>query len=392
MEPLIAVPYEAAHDRVLELVAEEPQPLAFLLHFLQANFTGFAQADDSRNVERAGAHAAFVSSAVNHRREFHARVLSPHVERADAFGAVDFVRRNGEQVDAVFLHVHGDFADGLNGVHMKEDFLFLGDFADFRDGLDDADFVVRVHDGDENRLGSDRAAEIVEVNQAVGRDGQIGDVAAGFFQALADVEHGLVLGRLGDDVIAVLAALFTKRVCDALDREVVRFGRAAGEDDLPGIGADQPGDLSAGIFDRFLGLPAEFVIAACRVAEFLGEIGQHGLEHARINRRRGLIVHVDREFDRHRDSILVRLGRGVQQVGKPAVAPFDSADWIEHPLNMDDNDKTETETETEKTEGLTTELTEEAQSARRKTKPEQRRQKAITAETQRTQRSAEHKD
>ena len=61
------------------------------------------------------------------------------------------------------------------------------------------------------------------------------------------------------------------------------------------IGADQPGDLSAGIFDRFLGLPAEFVIAAGGVAEFLGEIGQHGLEHARINRRRGLIVHVDRE-------------------------------------------------------------------------------------------------
>ena len=53
------------------------------------------------------------------------------------------------------------------------------------------------------------------------------------------------------------------------------------------------------------------------------------------------------------------------------MAPFDSADWIEHPLNMDDND--ETETETEKTEGLTTELTEEDKTRATKAKGYYRR-------------------
>ena len=52
-----------------------------------------AQADDARHVQRARAHAALVAAAVHLRGQLHARILAPHVERADALRAVHLVRR-----------------------------------------------------------------------------------------------------------------------------------------------------------------------------------------------------------------------------------------------------------------------------------------------------------
>ncbi len=50
------------------------------------------------------------------------------------------------------------------------------------------------------------------------------------------------------------------------------------------VGADQRGDLLAGGLHRLLGVPAERVALGGGVAELLGEVGQHRLEHPRIDR------------------------------------------------------------------------------------------------------------
>ncbi len=100
---------------------------------------------------------------------------------------------------------------------------------------------------------------------------------------------------------------FAVHLRDALDREVVRFGRAGGEDDLLRRAADQLRDLLARLVDGLLGFPAELVVAAGRIAEDLAEVRQHGFEHARVHRRRRVVVHVDRQ--RHAGGQrLVRLG------------------------------------------------------------------------------------
>ena len=83
-----------------------------------------------------------------------------------------------------------------------------------------------------------------------------------------------MLGLDGDDVVALLLV----ELGHALDREVVRLGRAGGEDDLLVVAADQRRDLLARVLDRGLGLPAERVVAARRVAEVLGEVRQHRLD------------------------------------------------------------------------------------------------------------------
>ena len=74
-----------------------------------------------------------------------------------------------------------------------------------------------------------RRAQLVEIDEAVGVDAEPRHAPALALEPLARVEHRLVLGRDGDDVIAAVAAA---RAAHALEREVVGLGGAAGEDDL----------------------------------------------------------------------------------------------------------------------------------------------------------------
>ncbi len=157
-----------------------------------------------------------MAAAVNLLGELDARVAAADVQRADALGAVDLVAGEREQVDVVRLHVDGDLADGLHGVGVEDDALLVAELADLGDGLDDADLVVRVHDADEDGLVVHGALQVFDVDEAVGLHGQVGDAVAGLFEALAGVERGLVLGDLGDDVVAALAV----HLGDALDGEV----------------------------------------------------------------------------------------------------------------------------------------------------------------------------
>ena len=72
--------------------------------------------------------------------------------------------------------------------------------------------------------------------------------------------------------------------------------------------------------DRLLRLPAVGVAAARRVAEALGEPRQHRLEHPRIERRRRVVVHVDRT--RHRPRPL--------RADRAPASPLRSCDRLVH--------------------------------------------------------------
>ena len=99
----------------------------------------------------------------------------------------------------------------------------------------------------------------------------------------------------GDDVVALFAVHFR----GAFERQVVRFGGAAGEDDLLRRRVDQTGDLRARVLDRFFGRPAKGVVAARGIAELLVEVGQHRFDHARVHRSGGVVIHVNRQFNGH---------------------------------------------------------------------------------------------
>src|SRR5439155_10562905 len=124
-----------------------------------------------------------------------------------------------------------------------------------------------------------------------------------------------VLGRQRDDLVARRGAGYRMGAGEmrrAFEREVVGLGRPRGEDDLARVGLDQPREVGPRRLDRPHRVLAVDVALAVRVAEMLGEIGQHRLEDARVERRRGLVVEIDRQpvravghaalRDRRRDS------------------------------------------------------------------------------------------
>ena len=210
-------------------------------------------------------------------------------KRAHALRSVNLVRRDRRQIDVVLNHVERNLADRLHRVGVEQHAALMAQRADFADRLQHANLVVGGHDRDQDRLVIHGALQVVEIDPAILLHRQIGDAEAVLLQPLAGVEHRLVLGGLGDDVIA----LFAVHLGDALDGKVVALGGAGGEDDLLRRRADQLRNLLARLLHRLLGHPSKLVIAAGRVAEVLGEVGQHRLHHARIDARGGVVVHVD---------------------------------------------------------------------------------------------------
>ena len=66
------------------------------------------------------------------------------------------------------------------------------------------------------------------------------------------------------------------------------------EEDLLSVGANEPGDLSAGHLDRLFTLPAVQMRAAVRVAVLVYEERQHRVQHAWVYGRGRLHVEIQR--------------------------------------------------------------------------------------------------
>ena len=103
------------------------------------------------------------------------------------------------------------------------------------------------------------------------------------------VQHGMMLGRRGDDVPFALRG---GRQQHATDRQIVAFGAATGEDELGRLAVQDGSDTAPGILQRGSGASAETVDAG-RIAVRLGPERQHRLHHARIDSGRGRVVKID---------------------------------------------------------------------------------------------------
>src|SRR5206468_3464318 len=187
-----------------------------------------AEPDDQRHRQGPRAHAALVAAAIDHRRDPDARPLAPHVQRADALGTVDQMRRARQKVDAHGLDVDRDLADGLGGVGVEEDALSLGQLADGRDILDGADLVVGEHHGDQDGLVRERLADLLDVDETVGLHRHVGHLKPLPLEALERVDARALLDDGGDDVVAFLLVHLGR----ALEGEVDRLGAARGEHEL----------------------------------------------------------------------------------------------------------------------------------------------------------------
>jgi hypothetical protein len=83
--------------------------------------------------------------------------------------------------------------------------------------LQNTNFIVGVHDADQDRLVGNGALEHLHIDSTVAHDREVGNAAALLFQVLAGIENRFVFRSRGDDVVA----FFGIHLGDALDREVV---------------------------------------------------------------------------------------------------------------------------------------------------------------------------
>ena len=117
----------ARRDRRVQAVAQGQQAPGFLLHRGHGQLDGRAHADDQGYGERAAAKSALVTAAVQQRLEPHLRVATADVQCADPLGAVEFVRRDAQEIDGVGPDVDRDLAHGLGGIGMENDAAFVAE-------------------------------------------------------------------------------------------------------------------------------------------------------------------------------------------------------------------------------------------------------------------------
>ena len=262
--------------------------LAILVGFKKRQSVGFPHADDLVCCKRAGAHAAFVTAAVNLGLNAHAR-LAANVESADALGAVYLVRGQAHQIDLKLLRVDDELARRLRCVAVKEHAAFAANIADGFDVLHNADFVIDGHHGHERRIRADGCLEVFEVDEAIFLHIEVGDFIPFGFKMAHAVQNSLVF-RLDRDEVLALVAIEMRR---ALNGEVVGFGCARREHDFAGIGVDVSRDVAAGFLHRLFGFPTISVRAACGITELFAQVGDHLFGHAGIDRRGGRVVKIN---------------------------------------------------------------------------------------------------
>src|ERR1700722_1683348 len=169
---------EALRDRfekgLLETVSQRADFFEVEADMMGGQFGGLAKADDAGDVFGAGTAIAFVMAAVKNGSDRHA---GAQVQSADALGPVKFVSGDGKQIDAEAVDIDGEFAGGLHGVGVEEDSGGARDLADFFDGLNGAELVVGMHDGDERGIVAHGAANIFGIDEAIVADSDVGDFA-----------------------------------------------------------------------------------------------------------------------------------------------------------------------------------------------------------------------
>src|SRR6185437_94443 len=216
------------------------------------------------------------------------RSVFAHVQRADAFGTVKLMRGEREEINLEFVDVEGNFARGLNRVGVKINVGFESDAANFRDGLDGAELIIRVHHGDENGFGANRAANVFGIDNAVARNRKPSDFNSPLFEGFDGVEDGVVLDGRADNVLFVAG----HRGDEAENGEIVRFGATAGEYSFGWLSADERSHRLTRGLDGAAGVLASGVNRA-GVAIAFGEERQHRVENFAVNGSGGVVIQVD---------------------------------------------------------------------------------------------------
>ena len=181
--------------------------------------------------------------------------LTAYVQRADTFRAINFVTGEGHQVNFQLAQIDRQFAHALGRVNVVNDTAGAAHFADGSDILHHADFVVHVHNGNQDGVVTHRRFQFFQIDNTVALRSKVGHFKTFALELTAGIQHRFMLSFAGDDVLA----FFLIKVGCTFNRQVIGFRCAGGKDDFARIGADQFGNLITGDIYRLFSLPTETV-------------------------------------------------------------------------------------------------------------------------------------
>src|SRR6188474_1151169 len=92
--------------------------------------------------------------------------VASYVESADAFWRIELVSNDSQQIDTKLIDVYRNFTEGLRRVRVKADAMLPDNRANLRNWLNSADFVIGVHDSDQDCAWRNRATNIVGIDTA----------------------------------------------------------------------------------------------------------------------------------------------------------------------------------------------------------------------------------
>src|SRR5713226_7236271 len=93
-----------------------------------------------------------MAATVNDGGDLYPWVSAPDIEGTAALGAVELVSGERRQIDIHLVDVEGNLAQCLDGVGVEEHTALAAELADLFQRLQHADFVVRSHNADQDRL------------------------------------------------------------------------------------------------------------------------------------------------------------------------------------------------------------------------------------------------
>ena len=135
---------------------------------------------------------------------------------------------------------------------MEENLVLTADLTNLLDGLHYTDLIVHMDHGADESVWSNRALKKIQIDQTILANWKIRDLKSIILQTPARIKNALMVDLSRDD----MALLVTVEGGETLERQVVRLGCTAREDDLLSRCADEVGHVLTGLFASLLRFPA----------------------------------------------------------------------------------------------------------------------------------------
>ena len=185
--------------------------------------------------------------------------------------------REREQVSIESCNIYRQRASCLYGINMKGYFFGSTDTTNLRDRFNGTDFVIGIHNRDEDCLVGNCSPHIIRIYTCISIDRYIGGFETKTLKVLAGVQYSVMLNWRGDDMIA----FFLRGKSDPFNSQVITFRATACERDFCWAAIQEISYLLTSTINGLHGVTPKGVDAA-GVAIFSCEVRQHSVQHSCI--------------------------------------------------------------------------------------------------------------